>query len=713
MASETAPSMASGKLSFRIQGQVKREQPDVQSADLKLAVYVFDILGMLLGSSGLDAKGSYSVGLPLARPVDVELMIGPAGMEEQVRSSNAYRQRFSAGEWQQDQGHCRITFDVLLPLQIWRPWLPTHICVSGHIRKIISGDGNPRLSPVPYVKVEIFDVDREPCFWPLLRNWWEWLLDRRVIRIPELMRDPPSPPRPFPGPDPVPAARLGAVPGLGSVGSSILQQVAINPQPEPPRPQVLSSTLSDASVSTLTSTVSQALAYTRVGEARLMDSSIAARLENLTLTSRTAPWSVYPRCFYSKTVVGEAFTDGNGLFSCCFNWWPFCFRRGRLRFDSRPDIVLKVTQVIDGVATIIYLDPYTSTRWDVTTAHIDLCLDDENIACGAGTGTSPPVGRDVFFTLVGNDPVHEIDQADGTYSGGGFAKAAYGGQLDFKAVFGKGLTEAADPYYYRLSVAPVKAPADGARKTVNSALSDTRVHFALDPATGKTQAVSESYVLGPKIVNQEPALYEIRKTDGYYWYDQALIGHWFTPPDVPDAGKYTVRLEVFDKNGHKLTSSDVTYQDGTAAPPAVLPPMHDRCDLVLQIDNVAPTITIDVPKAANQCGVVDFASLPFSIKLTVNQPHERLYSWSLKWGKGLSQDGNTMGAGTTPPDSFLVPVVKTYDSAAFTGDLTSTCAFSLVADAWSNVRNGYHCVYYVRAVKAVAVAGPVAKCCQA
>ena len=96
-------------------------------------------------------------------------------------------------------------------------------------------------------------------------------------------------------------------------------------------------------------------AFTRVGEARLMDSSIASRLDKLTLTSKIAPWLIFPHCFYSRAEVCETTTDCDGYFNCCFKWWPFHFRRGRLRFDSCPDIIIKVTQVIDGVPTVIYL----------------------------------------------------------------------------------------------------------------------------------------------------------------------------------------------------------------------------------------------------------------------------------------------------------------------------------------------------------------------
>src|SRR3972149_3237127 len=84
---------------FLIQGQIQREHAEIQAGDLKLTAYVFDKAGRLLGSAELDNKGNYSVALQLAQPLDVDLIVGPAEMPQQIRFSSAYRQSFSAGDW--------------------------------------------------------------------------------------------------------------------------------------------------------------------------------------------------------------------------------------------------------------------------------------------------------------------------------------------------------------------------------------------------------------------------------------------------------------------------------------------------------------------------------------------------------------------------------------------------------------------------------------
>jgi hypothetical protein len=689
--------------SFRVEGQIQREQPECQSGELKLMAYVFDKAGTLLGKAGLDNNGKYSVAVRLVQPADVELMVGPTDMPQQIRSSSAYRQSFSAKDWVAEGVQFRLKFDTLLPLDVWRPWWPLRICVSGHVRKVSHHDGVTSVCPVSFVKVEIFDVDREFCFWPPLRKWWELLLDRPVIRIPDLLKEPPFPLRPFPGPDPVPALNLGAIPGLGrNIGASLAEWVGINPKPEPPviAAGIFTNTLAKVALGPqpeppTSPSIQQDL--TRVGEARLMDNSIAARLDKLTLTSKVALWLIFPHCFYSKAEVCETTTDCNGAFNCCFNWWPFHFRRGRLRFDSRPDIIIKVTQVIDGVATVVYLDPYTSTRWNATSAHIDLFLDDEEVVCGQGC-TSQPEGAAVFFTRVGNDYVYDIDQIAGTYHGGGYSNVAYGHGLNIQAAIGEGLTEAADPYYYRLSIGSGKGTSAGPFKPLNANLADTRVD--------KLTLTSESHTLGPQVVNGQPALYEVRNMRDYYWYWPDRIGYWDTRIDVPDEGLYTVRLEIFDKDGIKLTSADVDYRDGTVAPPGLLPPMPDHCDLVLQIDNVAPTISLDVPGAGSECGVVKFTDVPFVINPSATQTNGRLYAWNLNYVKGLSTNETTMVAESS--SSGLSPLPRPLPGPAitsepFTTGLTTTCAFSLIVDAWSHIRNGYGWVYKRRLVKPVAV----------
>ncbi|OPY12812.1 MAG: hypothetical protein A4E69_01993 [Syntrophus sp. PtaB.Bin138] len=641
----------------------------------------------------------------LSQPADVDLMIGPSGMEKEIRRSSAFRRSFAAAEWKAEgTQQYRLQYNAILPLELWLPWWPIRICISGHIRKVSSSDGVTTVCPVPFVKVEIFDVDRENCFWPPLRKWWELLLDRPVIRIPDLLREPPILVKPFPGPDPSPELNLGAASTLaGDIGALRPRLASLGPQPEPPDLPSLAPASSLKATPALAEAAFSASqpAFTRVGEARLMDSSIAARLERLTLTSKIPPWQIFPFCFYSRAEVCETTTDCDGFFNCCFRWWPFHIRNGRLRFDARPDIIIKATQVIDGVPTVIYLDPYTSTRWNVNNAHIDLYLDNEEVICGNGNCYDPPEGSPVFFTRIGDDEVYKINQISGLYNEAPLSNVAYGGSLLVYGQFGDALSTGIPVRYYRLSYA---REGSSEFSPITTPLGDTRV--------SKATLFSESHSLGPKTVNGIPALYEVRNFSDYYWYNPDWIGTWKSLLAEEDTGKFVLRLEVFDENGAKLTSAlGVDYRDGTVVPPAVLPPMLDRCDLVITLDNKAPNLELVIPAVINECGVIPWTpALSLTFQAQVSQENNRLRSWGLYYTKGVNPTVHYLASGASNnglPGSINQPVSGgTAAPAPGTGmlaGLDSTCAFALKLWAYSHVRDGRHFIYYREQIKAIAI----------
>ena len=353
-------------------------------------------------------------------------------------------------------------------------------------------DGQNQAGPVRFGKGGFSDVGREACWWPYLRRWWDVVVDRPVFRIPDLLKER-AIRKPFPWPDPGPDPRAFAG------GVNPIEAVALNPQPLPPGP--------DPSASFGARTALSAMPDASPLSAMRSSPALAARLDKLTLTSRIAPWLIFPGCFYSKQLICETTTDECGYFRCCFKWWPFHFRSGRFRFDARPDIIIKVTQEINGVETVIYLDPYSSTRWNVSSTHVDLYVDNDDVQCGSCDGQVRPEGTAVFLTRIGNDEVYRINQVTGTYSSAGFpptTNMAYGDWLRVHAQFGDTLSRAlaipgtTAPYFYRLS-----RSTDGVTFTpITTELSDTRVD--------KISLFSESHVLGPQTINAVPGLYEVR-----------------------------------------------------------------------------------------------------------------------------------------------------------------------------------------------------------
>lgn len=672
------------KGTFRIEGSVQLESAEKLDRELKLTAQIMTPVGEALASAPVDAKGNFTVTLDQKEIGELSLVIGPEASAQELRNSSAHTTRVAIEDWAKSKDGYVFKPVIKLPYLIWWPWLPIHVCVSGRIRKQHDVDGITQYCPVPFVKVEVFDVDREWCIWPWLSEFVQKQPNRLVVRLPELLKKFPVKPKPWPDPGPYferPPASLG------------LESVSLNPQPEPPLPSVTRGL--DLQTQALPAVQRAEIMTTAKVLSAAVETPISEALQNLTVTSHLPPWQLLPLCFYSKKLVCTAYTDCNGNFKCCFWWFPFHFRNGRFRYDPKPDIIIKVTQVIDGNPTVIYMDPWSGVRWNTTNAYMNLTLDDESVVCGNGCQPIPE-GTTVFFTRVGNDYVYDIDQTAGTYHGGAYSNVAYGHGLHLQAAFGDGLTEATDPYYYRLSIGPGKGPAAGPFTPLTAGLADTRVH--------KLTLVSESHTLGPQVVNGQPALFEIRNMKDYYWYWPDHIGYWFTPPDVPDEGIYTLRLEVFDKNGTHLMSGAVNYVDGTVPPPGPLPAMPNHCDLVLQIDNKPPVSTISVPKAGSVCGVVKFTDVPFNIHTSVTQENGRLRWWNMHYVKGLSgtevllNPGEFSAAGLSP-----LPRNATTSSSPFTDGLTTTCAFSLIVDAYPHIRNGYGFIYHKREIAAVAV----------
>jgi hypothetical protein len=121
-----------------------------------------------------------------------------------IRQSFAYQQTFSAKDWRNEGGVYHLRADIALAKDIWWPWL---------------------------------------------HKWWDVLLVRLVLRIPDLLQER-TIPKPFPEPDPAPDLRFSSVepgvavslnpqllpPGLAASSLHFNQgdAVSFNPQPDPP-----------------------------------------------------------------------------------------------------------------------------------------------------------------------------------------------------------------------------------------------------------------------------------------------------------------------------------------------------------------------------------------------------------------------------------------------------------------------------------------------
>lgn len=671
---------------FTIRGKIDPRDREFQPEEGQLQALALDRNGQVLGKAEVAKDGTFEIEPRLREPTDVRVVIAPAQTGEDQRHSSPVMLELSKDAWKKQQNKFTLKPTLTLDREGITFLLGRTICISGHVRKIEHEENGTSYCPVPFVKVEIFDVDREPCWWqPILKKLPD-LLDRPVVKIPDLLDPRPLPepkrlpepipepfpiPRPRPQPDPAPLRGLDVAPG---------RLVDMD--------RLADARLSDDTLAGLRRSVR--FEPQAIGEVSQLDPEVRARLDKLTLTSIQAPWVAWPHCFYSKRLICTTQTNEHGYFNCCFKWWPIHFRQGRLRFDWQPDVIVRVTQVIDGVEQVIYLDPYTNTRWNVEHAHIDLFLDDERIECGTPDDQERPEGTQAFFTRIGrHDEVYKINQSSGLYQYGGISNAAYGHVLNISGQFGDSLADGT--HYYRLSW---RKKSGGVFQRIKTGLQDVRVN--------KMTNLSQSHVLGPHTVNGESALYEIRDAQNYLWYNPDFLASWNTlaavegDPDLEET--FVLRLEVFDQNGQKLGQAQVDYLDGTHPPNGVLPSTgQDWADLVIHVDNKAPDVTLDPQGVVDpDCGVIPWSpNLVIPLKVDVVQINGRLHDWGMTWQKGVTGGSGSI-QGATPPASangqpssvhVTLPARKTNGDSVTKG-LTGTCAFTFHLWAYSHVRNG-------------------------
>jgi hypothetical protein len=687
---------------LQIRGTVEFEGAEKGQDDPGVYAHALDAAGAAIGSAPVAADGTFEMHVPLRQPADVSIAITPEADPANLRKSQSQLTAFKASDWQ----GATLQPTLRIPQLIWWPWRRIRVCVNGHIQKVIA-PGVPGC-PVPFVKVEVFDVDRESCWWPWLLRWEPHLIDPRVLDVPTLV-NPPVPPDPI-GPvalahigDPAAAVAFNPQPDPPAPEfAEPIERVALNPQPLPPREQVAGPTDPIP--------WSQAFSFETAGRGLARSSAaaeVSAKLRDLTLTSRVAPWEVLPLCFYSRQLVCTTFTDCNGDWECCFNWWPFHVRHGRFRFDPRPDIVIRVTQTINGVSTVIYMDPYSSTRWNVSGATINLSLNDPRVVCGPGCHPGSDLGNSQASLLqVGSDPTWTINQANGLYETGLTANAAFGGALYLRGDFSLDL-KTAGTLYYRLQWKPHGAP-DSSFQPIITALSALRA---------TPFGAFSDYTLGPHTVAGINGLYEVQ--DAFHWWlmpgvpggPGTVIGLWDTSFES-DEGSYVLRMEMFDAAGNPLATIQYPNHggNGTGIDPAPPPIVVGHLDTVVHVDNKPVDYSLGVP-AANSCGIIPWTpTLPATLTFAVHASQEngRVHEWRLDYTKGTTAAGGNLGdvsynSGLSPVNVMVPGGVMLIDPSTPSGYIESSCAFALRLQAWAHVRGNWGFIWYGEKLYAIAV----------
>ncbi len=546
--------------------------------ELEVTAYAFDRNGRLLSTAPFNAAaGRFALDLDPRQAKQARLFIAPTPPKERQSEeiSVELMERWQAYEpvWQYDPQ--RELFELQpVPELHWRPWC---FCrVRGRVVRPVEIKGETYDMPVCHARVHICEVDRVPRLIAVLPD--KDILRLRDDLLPLLERPPIRWPRPLPDPppfrydpgviDPSPE-NIAAMNRLEAVSfESRLSQVALNPQPLPPMPspvqpmsqmQVFDQGERETAVATQTpvaATISLVSNSANIVRQALLDS---VHLVYPFLCHLEWFW-YYLRC--DEVAVIE--TDQYGRFDTTI--WYRCF-------GDHPDLYFWVEYSIGGEWTTVYKPSKGCyTYWDYECGHeVTIRITDPRVGWCSPAPRVP--GNQIAVLSIGeNVGFEEIHgPATGVLAGLTTGGAPFGGILEPRVFFGEDLI-ANGVTHFRWSYRKI---ADSSNNPVGDTWHalDRQVirHYSYTAADGKLKF--KPYVLGPdtdaNLTVTGLNLFEIQP-------DDPPTGDWAPEVNAHEntasaffethllaggnakvgAGKYELKLELFDKNGTRIVFKD-------------------------------------------------------------------------------------------------------------------------------------------------------------
>ncbi|MDY6905275.1 MAG: hypothetical protein SWH61_11370 [Thermodesulfobacteriota bacterium] len=509
---------------FTVTGKIKVEERSYVKE--KVAMTVFARVGRrTLASTPVNKNGTFTLKFDRKgdlAPANMELVVGPPVQEGRLTKAATQQIPISANEWKKSGSNFSVEKEVFIPGDIIVCWLPREIKICGVVCKEtpIADSEKTRCCPVPYAKVEIYDVD--PLIFTLDHPYTTVSAADSVIEKPfmeaEIMGEIPRPPQPSPSPSPY---------------------------------------MSEA--------VSEAVLDESIGYI-----DIAKRFEYLPL--------------YSKDLLAETYTDQCGEFCITFTWYPGCINpdiEPDLIFKVSQTFNDGTGPVTHTLYAEGYSDTRWDTA-DYHWVKLDVD-DDVFVACNPDCHPLLD-RRALFLGVGDQEIYNHIEQGDdpsracGFVYNGNFLKSPFGAMLDIRGVFGSKVEEMGERWY-RISYAKINncasKPADDdptAWTPLTDTLTDTKYYWD----AGEGTLHYESVALGPHSLSGHPdaEFYKIRNTqddDGHdlYWQNQNVIAEWQTVEKIAgewtgkvDDGLYVLKMEVFEEDGSP--ASDVLVGDDEA-----------------------------------------------------------------------------------------------------------------------------------------------------
>lgn len=600
---------------FTISGSIKIED-QVQDKD-KISMNVFARIGRRTIASGpVDKKGAFTLNFERKEktaPSKMDLVIGPPINEGRLSLVNTKLIPILGKEWKVDGSSFSMKKDITLTQDIVICWMPRDITICGVVCKDvpIEGTDKTRCCPVPYAKVEIFDVDSS--IYKLEKPYKKKIASDVFEKSSRISMD--------------------------------FKKTNIAESRNAP---VFSGKTSD--------TEAQALYF----EHNIGQIEIVKQYERIPL--------------FLKDLLGEAYTDQCGEFCLTFTWFPGCIRAD-VNPDLLFKVSQTFNDGSGPITYTIYSEGYSDTRWDVPDYHWVKLDVDEDVFVACNPDCHPLLDRRAVFLGVGDQEIYNhIEQGDDlsrscgfVYNAGeNFVKSPFGGILDIKGAFGSKVEEVGERWY-RISYAKINncdsKPLDDdpiAWTSLTDTLTDTKYYW--DPGEGMLHY--ESVALGPHSLagHTDSEFFQIRNTQDesghdLYWKNQNIIAEWKTVQKISgqwqgiiEDGLYVLKIEVFDEDGNP--ASDVIIGDDGG----------NFAHMFLNINNKTPVVEIKEVRNGGvlismECGSFEHV-IGDQVEFLVDayHPDNHLRYWRMRYqiGYGTSKgDIARLSDGTVWADPLL------------------------------------------------------------
>lgn len=515
----------------------------------RMVGFVFDASGGLIAQQEVK-KGQLNLPITVAKLGHHRLFIAPLPDDldrqtptiKMMERLNAYEPIVSLKD--------QLIDNILIPGHVIEIW---DFCLCWIRGRVVKDDTS---GSVCGAKVHICEVDKI----------WRW-----IIRLPDFdifkLRDDlirvieephiPIPHRPLP--DPPPFDFIGGGLRLTTLSSHIEARDElnlINPQPEPPG-------ISNLSIKQAT-LPAETLAKLNSNSAHIVREAL---VENVNfILPYLCLWPYWWRFRCDEISVLE--TDALGRFQTLI---PY------LCSGDKPDLYFWVEYEIDGSLETVYHPPIPCyTYWDYACGtEVMIRIKDQRVpSCGA---EPDPGGCVVQVLSIGNDiSMSEIHGDGASAANRGLTKTGrpFGGKIEPRVWFSRSdLRDGKNIWYYRWSYRRYVSGVTPENDTGWKHLTRDVVRHYPKPVSGGYNHVPEP--MGPKPIGTEQNLFEItpvlNPVGGFEWsvvdqHEDLASAHFMTKAlgtgttfedkALDAAGKYELKMELFDNNGNRVNDWD-------------------------------------------------------------------------------------------------------------------------------------------------------------